>query len=67
LSNGGTHINFPFFWYGSIFDRGSSDDDVIYVAKFPLPKVKNNMLFEKMAKLVEFTRKELNNSGETIK
>jgi hypothetical protein len=67
LSNDGTHINFPIFWYGTIVDQGSSNDDVIYVDKIPLPKVTINMFFTKMAKLVEFTCKEINNSGETIK
>jgi hypothetical protein len=67
LSNDGTHIDFPFFWYGTIVDGGSSDDDVIYVAKIPVPKVRNKMFFEKMAKLVDFTSKELNNSGEIIR
>ncbi len=67
LSNDGTHINFPFFWYGTIWDQDSSDDNVIYVAKIPLPKVINKMFFKKIAKLVKLTYKELNNSGETIK
>ncbi len=61
------HIDFPIFWYGTIVDQDSSDDDVVYVAKIPLPKVINKFFFKKMAKLVEFTCKELNNSGETIK
>ncbi len=47
--------------------RFSSDDDVVYVAKIPLPKVINKIFFKKMAKLVEFTCKELTNSVETIK
>ncbi len=55
------------FWYGTIVDWGSSDDDVVYVAKIPVPKVMNKMFFERMAKLVEFNCKELNNSGETIR
>jgi hypothetical protein len=51
LSNDGTHINFPFFWYETIVDQGSGDDAVIYVAKIPLPKMINKMFFEKNAKL----------------
>ena len=66
MSNDDMHINIPFF-YGTIVDRGSSNDDVIYVTKIPLPKVINKRFFKKSAKLVEFTCKELNNSGETIK
>jgi hypothetical protein len=65
-SNDGTHVNFPIFWYGTICDQGSSDDDVIYFPKIPFPTVINKM-FKKMVKLVGFTCKELNNSTETIK
>jgi hypothetical protein len=46
-------LTFQFF--GMVFYQGSSDDDVIYVAKIPLPKVINKRFFKKMAKLVEFT------------
>ncbi len=49
MSNDDTHINFPFFWYGTIFAQVSSDNDVVYVAKIPLPKVMNKRFFEKMA------------------
>ncbi len=36
------------FWHGTICDQGSSDDDVIYIAKVPLPKVIN--IFQKNGK-----------------
>jgi hypothetical protein len=60
------HIHFPTFWYGTIVDQGSSDDDVIYVAKNPVPTLINKLFFEKMAKLVEFVCKEHNDLVETI-
>ena len=68
LSNDGTHINFPIFGMEPLLIKV-----LVMMMLFMLPKYctssksDKKMFFEKMAKLVEFTCKELNNSGETIK
>jgi hypothetical protein len=66
LSGDGTHIHFPLFLLGTADETGCLDEDVIEIAKIPVPKVMNKSFFKKMAQLVGFACKDPNRSVDGV-
>ena len=66
LSSDGTHIHFPLFLLGTASDTSCLDEDVIEIAKIPVPKVINKSFFKKMAQLVGFACKDPNSLVEGV-